>query len=764
MRSPGKNLDLKLGSVNEEESLDDSLAEPVVAAAAEAAQVKQDQTKRPVKRRRSLRLQEKQAMPNKAESTEVVKGSSNKKGNKKRRQSGHNDFATISAETETVSMDFVSADEMSKSTHSSSKQKSRTKRRQSDYFGVAKSSAIETLIVTQEAHDELALALNSITSFVDTSMADKPESDADEMKESDDINSLDDDDSPETEKENVSSISATKNKKGRRDTFDLSRKRGLRAGPSALETACTPGYNKDLPLDVHEMEKVKPAGITIDTSKHHDDLFKKKLFITPKNSEVAVDVGAEISSTLKDDPNRDHDVEASEEVKARMEELTSVDIEGTMKTTFSDFKVYNYPCVSARIFSTMSLLYANNEDFRPILPLLTSLVNAEVVSLKSRDENRDVYFINKRVCFSGYDYSSTMPAVDSIDGSHVDLMSSIEALKEVLQEAQQIAQPAHYLDQAIGCLNDMGSCEHISDMCSQTLVGYFPSSRFRKAIKHYKNELMDLRCFLTKETPNQHESHVGVRFRLRDFIGRSIRFHLRAIMNSLPESIDFLLDGCEERWGRAVDDRSVSSILNFSLEKVNQFMIEKPKLFDDHEALPSFFTTEASQVILSCGKMEGVRSKANLKSIAQDALGDIIADVKEARTFLLGARACKFVWELLSWPGVKRHIRDVGGWEQIQCISQVFFDLKLYENSLHQHFILLRDVDNLIEMLRINVERFEYAIDACETAIRKLRRQMIQRQRDHSYKTKGTAMFALRMSLTAEEGERFPIPIANYNC
>lgn len=420
------------------------------------------------------------------------------------------------------------------------------------------------------------------------------------------------------------------------------------------------------------------------------------------------------------------------------------------------------PCVSARIFSAMSLIYANNEDFRPILPLLTSLVNAEVVSLKNSDENHDVYFINKRVCFSGYDYSSTMPAVDSIDGSHVDLMSSIEALKIVLQEAQQITQPAHYLDQAIGCLNDMESCEHVSNMCSHTLVGYFPSSRFRKAIEHYKKELMDIRCFLTEEQTNQH--HVGVRFRLGDFIGRSIRFHLRAILNSLPEStIDFFVDGCEERWGRAVDDRSISSILNFSLEKVNQFMIEKPKLFDN-EALPSFFTSEASEVILSCGITEGVRTKANLKSIAQDALGDITADLKEARTFLLGARACKFVWELLSWPGVKRHIMDLGGWGQIQSISQVFFALKLYENSLHQHFILLRDVDVLVEMLRKNAERFEHAIEMCESAIRKLRRQMIPRQRDHSYKTKGTAMFALRMSLKAEEGERFPVPIANYNC
>ena len=412
----------------------------------------------------------------------------------------------------------------------------------------------------------------------------------------------------------------------------------------------------------------------------------------------------------------------------------------------------------------MSIIYTKSNEFSHILPLLTSLVNAEIVSLKNRDENRDVYFINKRVCFSGYDYSSTMPAVDSIDGSHIDLVSSIEALKMVLEEAQHLSRHVHHVDTAINCLEGMISCGNVSDVCSKTLVGYFPSSRFLKAIKHYSNELKDIKCYLTGQESSTIE-HVGVRFRLGDFIGRSIRFHLRKMLNSLPESIvDFFVEGCEERWGRAVDDRSISSILNFSLEKVSQFMAASPNMFDDDETIPFFFTKDASEAAMSVGKMQDVRVRASLKNASNDALKDIAADMEEARRFLLGARACKFVWELLCWPGVKQHIRAQGGWDSIESIAIVFYDLQLDKNSDHQHFTLLRDVDQLTQMLSKAVERFEESINECEAAIRKLGRQMSARQRDHAYRTKGTAMFALRMSLKAEEGERFPVPIANYNC
>ncbi|KAL7510278.1 hypothetical protein ACHAXN_008990 [Cyclotella atomus] len=779
MRSPAKNLDLKLGSVDE-----DVEADYVQASAVELDYCLDDtqlDVKKSAKRRRSLGLQAKQPTPTKSESPEVVKveKSSTKKSNKKRRQSAHFGVARsverkaivteIARDTET---DCV---ELMPSGLNETKPASKKKRRQSNCFGSAKSVDIElaamteleatlSICLTREAEAELVLALDSIASSVLTTILEEHEAELarkDKLDESTD--SLDNISFELDEKENRPTISAIKRKKGRRDTFDLSKKRGLRVGPSVLD-APTPGSNTKT-VDVHKFEKAKHTGISIDTSiEEESDELKKKLFITPKNIDVNHDVTTELARTLKDDPLNHVVVAVNPEVKATMEELESVAVEERMKTMFGEFKIYNYPCVSARIFSAMSLILTNNEEFSALLPLLTSLVTAEIVSLQNRDENRDVYFINKRVCFSGYDYSSTMPAVDSIDGSHVDLVSSIEALKNVLQEAQKLSPPARVLESAIRCLDDMGSCDNVSEVCAKTLVGYFPSSRFHKAIKHYSNELEDIRCYLTGQESTTAE-HIGVRFRLNDFVGRSIRYHLRKLLNSLPESlIDFFVEECEERWGRAVDDRSISSILNCSLEKVNQFMLSSPKLFDDHEILPTFFSKDASELALACGKIQDVRVRASLKSIGDDALKDIASDLQAARTFLLGARACKFVWELLDWPGVKEHVKSKGGFESIESISKVFYDLHLYTNSDHQHFILLRNVDDLTQMLAKVVERLEDTIDSCETAIRKLGRQMISRQKDHAYKTKGTAMYALRMSLEAEKGEKFPLPIANYSC
>jgi hypothetical protein len=700
------------------------------------------------------------------------------------------------------------------SVSSKARRSSKKKRRQSGYFGKAGTSPPLTQLEIELDHvpavstdgetmqislmpdglAELVLALEQITSNILFTI------EAMDVDVSDELDG---------EKENILKGKIMKRrKKGRRDTFDLSRKRGLRVGPSMLEVSCTPDVqeSKKLNCDDDDDEELpcqkkaktefsaglsRGAGCTIDSAMVHNDeasSLKKKLFLpTPKYSEVKMDViASEITSTLQDDPCPEN-VEVSPEKKSRMEELMSLDVEEKMKMLFAEFKCYNYvsdsgahllnsyhnlttmfflifdqqPCVSARIFSAMSLIFNSNEDFDQLFPLILSLVNAEIVSLKNKDESNDVYFINKRVCFSGYDYSSTMPAVDSIDGSHVDLVSSIEALEMVLKEACKLPRPLHYLDLAIRCLDSMSSCDHVSDVCSKTLVGYFPSSRFRKAIKHYSNELKDIRSYLTGQEDAAIE-HIGVRFRLGDFIGRSVRFHLRKLLNSIPESIvDFFVEGCEDRWGRAVDDRSISSILNFSLDKVGQFLDASPQLFNDHELLPTFFSKEASLSVLSCGNK---RPHKTLKQMEENELGEIVEDMEDARSFLLGARACKFVWELLRWPGVHEYIESQGGWGPVESIAKVFYDLKLYENSDNRHFILLRNVEDLVQMLEKAVEHFEDSIDACQTAIRKLHRQMIARQRDHSYRNKGTLMFALRMSLEAEKNEMFPVPVANYSC
>ncbi len=108
-----------------------------------------------------------------------------------------------------------------------------------------------------------------------------------------------------------------------------------------------------------------------------------------------------------------------------------------------------------------------DEEFEPLLPLFSSLVNSEIISLQSKDEFRDVYFANKKVCFSGFDYSSTVPAVDSISGSNVDLNSNIEALKEVLMEARSVPRPMYYMGSAIQCLEEMSEHGNSSDECSK---------------------------------------------------------------------------------------------------------------------------------------------------------------------------------------------------------------------------------------------------------------------------------------------------------
>ena len=370
MRSPGKHLDLKLGSV-EEEMVGD-YHQP--------------------RRRCSLRLQ-RQASPLKSDSPKVVKVSSGKKSNKKRRQSAHFGFAKNPAdarEKESQSIKVEARDllhdnvleELDSPKAVQASKKSKKERRKSKCFGVANSpmddtedvysqtscldlvptvSAEENLTVclVQNAEKELVLAFDNVASTMLKTIMEEHELDLDEMKADEGVDMLND--SFDTDKENMPTLSAIKRKKGRRDTFDLSRKRGLRVGPSVLEAACTPGSNSKHFKDVHEIKPVNCSSITIDTSFDGQgietaDELNKKLFVTPKNSEFNIDVAAELSRTLKDDPHNNEVVVAiNAEVRARMEELSSVDVEKKMKTLFGDFKVYNY--VSTSIASICSTHY-----------------------------------------------------------------------------------------------------------------------------------------------------------------------------------------------------------------------------------------------------------------------------------------------------------------------------------------------------------------------------------------------------------------------
>lgn len=163
-----------------------------------------------------------------------------------------------------------------------------------------------------------------------------------------------------------------KRKSGRRDTFDLSKKRGLRVGPSVLAVSGTPEIRngtvklssglkcgeKDTVVAGFAAQKIgatgfAAAGMSIDTNTNDEDEnndLKKKLFITPKNgNEITIDsLVGELSRSLNDDPSSNAGnvnakrVSTSPGMTSRVMDLSSVAVEEEMERLFSEFKVYNY--------------------------------------------------------------------------------------------------------------------------------------------------------------------------------------------------------------------------------------------------------------------------------------------------------------------------------------------------------------------------------------------------------------------------------------
>ena len=357
-------------------------------------------------------------------------------------------------------------------------------------------------------------------------------------------------------------------------------------------------------------------------------------------------------------------------------------------------QIYSYPCVSARIFAAMSIVYEDQANFAPLLPFLTSLVDAELISLKTKEEENGVCFLNKKVCFSGFDYSSTTTTVGAVVGQGGgDLRPSIEALEAILQQALKLPRPIHYFDVAIQCLHCMTSFGEVGDACAKTMMEtYFPSARFERALNHYRDELIDIKRYISSSQNLQvSDDHLGIRYRLNDFIGRSVRFHLRELLNTISDHVVvFNVDSCAERWGSAIADGSISSILNLALERIHELMTFNPKLFEYGATnMPQFFAREASANAHTL-------SRDQLKKMPKSAYEALVLDITEARSFLFSARACMFVLELLSVKGVQDHIDAVGGWGSVESIASTFYKLNLHVGSENEHFVQLRDVRDLV--------------------------------------------------------------------
>ena len=125
-------------------------------------------------------------------------------------------------------------------------------------------------------------------------------------------------------------VKASSRNKKRRDTFDLSRRRGLtRSG--AVQSSSSNCVSSDMDMHVATDEAdLKPQACNFNGA---DNTWTEANMITPRN-------GNDVQLPFNDEPETE--IVGSQVVKDNLKHLASIDIEEKMQNLFSEFSVYNY--------------------------------------------------------------------------------------------------------------------------------------------------------------------------------------------------------------------------------------------------------------------------------------------------------------------------------------------------------------------------------------------------------------------------------------
>ena len=362
----------------------------------------------------------------------------------------------------------------------------------------------------------------------------------------------------------------------------------------------------------------------------------------------------------------------------------------------------------------------------PLLNLLKAMVRVESAALGRQVEKR-------KVQFAGFDGSSTKPPKDNLIGSHLPREESIHALENALKEVNALFEEEVSKDNATTCLKSIigfllkfvdGTYENESVFklrteCAIAMPFPWHAERFEKAACSYHDDLTKiLTCLERNAKLAEVEGSLQLEEQLVLALGQGIRFHLRRFFNPMyfkvtvsPDLDDKSLDKCNTRLSRvsamlemrlpegynagddsAVRDGSISSVFSLALQAIAQYFgddlfLEESFMIPD---LPTAFCkSPASQRGLGCRKKPFDISEMDTECVLNDIL--------EARQFLATAEACRFIFELLSWPGVQEEIGKLGGWDIVEHYAASIRANNLYRLAPDDaHFIVLARMDRFL--------------------------------------------------------------------
>lgn len=263
------------------------------------------------------------------------------------------------------------------------------------------------------------------------------------------------------------------------------------------------------------------------------------------------------------------------------------------------------------------------------------------------------------------------------------------------------------------------------------------------------------------------EGHVAtyLEWRLAEFVGQSIRFHLRRLFNPPPlpyttpdeealaasrpptpeqvalrqsrvyELIDLELPTTSR--DSAVADGSVSSLFSIALSRIYDFF--------GMEAFVSALTTEGPISIpdsfcTSPSSMRGLGTKQHpVAPMTQDELEELLSEIDEVFSFLSAYKACKFLLELISVPGVRAEVDKVGGWSKVEhyakiirqhnlgsiCLEDAHFSVLGYAGSMERFFSKIEDwlshMEPKIPLAEISIQQLAKRYKTTTTSPKQLR-------------------------------------------
>lgn len=412
------------------------------------------------------------------------------------------------------------------------------------------------------------------------------------------------------------------------------------------------------------------------------------------------------------------------------------------------------PCMSARLFAGIILTVHENESQEdptstilpsvPILALLRAIVAAELASLQDMNTDSLSDDVKKpTLSFCSFDCSATVSPVDIIEGSNTVLENCLQSLYEVVQqaalvkkrnEASKSTETIEYIKSFILKLERFENDQRyllLRERSSKAMTcGSWPIARFKAASKYYRNEFEALLDEAGKRSSS-------MRYRLGDFIGRAIRYHLRRFFNPVPypsmelsESDEaHVYSKCRSRVheiiemeapeGGAMDtvaaDGSISCVVGIALLRIYNFWRLNDQTMNGKNAkyMATFCHSSVSQ--------RGLLQKGETIILTQEDLDKILLDISDCHTVLAGVRACAFVQKLLGNRAIMDAIEDIGGWDKVQHYARMYEECELhYDCPDEAHFSLLRCVSSLVERLDADKNEFIKIEQICEESLRKL--------------------------------------------